>query len=124
MLRIGKPWAGPLDGLGLDMAAVEQQEALRRQAQNGTLFQPDEGREGGLVGRAEAEIGGPLISQIGGAEALGEVDLIAIPRRQVGLDTGEFLTVFGPAHVALPGPLQGEGLLRGTGRGHFRQLRL
>ena len=91
------------------MAAIEQQEALGGEAQNGATGQPDKGGEGGLVGGTEGEIGGPLVPSIGGAEALGQVDLIAIPRRQIGLDAGELFAVLGPAHVALPLALQGEG---------------
>lgn len=48
--RVGQPRTSALDGLGLDVALVEQQETLGREAQDGPLRQAEEGREGGAVG--------------------------------------------------------------------------
>lgn len=45
-----------------------------------------------------------------GAETLGQVDLIAIPCRQIGLHPGKFVAIFGAAHVAAPGASKGEGV--------------
>ena len=58
-IRVARP--GALDGLGLDMALVEQQETLRGEAQNGAVRQADKGGERRLVGGAQGEIGGPFI---------------------------------------------------------------
>ncbi len=35
--------------------------------------------------------------------------MVTIPRRQIGLDTGKLVPVFGPRHVALPGAGQAKG---------------
>ena len=79
-------WTGAFDRAGFNVALLQAQEALRREAGNGAVFQCDEAGVRRWASVSQRAIGAPWVTRAAGTKTLGEIDLIAVTGLDVGLN--------------------------------------
>ncbi|MCY1420240.1 hypothetical protein D9M71_358550 [compost metagenome] len=100
--------AGALDRAGFHLAAVQLDETLRRQAENGALRKIQVTGEGRRAGLAQRLVGQPRRAAAGGAEALGVVHLVAVAGEDVVLHALQGCLVLRLFQVGAEAGLQAE----------------